>query len=333
VTEVKHQRRIVAKSLVLISCALLFALCLPAEAQQPKKIPRIGFLLGGSASFRVEAFRQGLHNLGYVEGQNIAIEFRYAEGKLERLPVLAAELVQLKVDVIVAGGTPATQAAKNATKIIPIIGTGTDLVGTGLIASLAHPGGNVTGISNLNESVGGTQLELIKEAFPSASHVAVLWDPRNGGNAAWLEKLKIAAEPLRITLQPLEIRSGPSDFEDAFSAIKRDHASAINVLQNSQNIIYRQKIFDFAAKSKLPTMYADSTFVEAGGLMSYGYSIADSYRRVAYYVDKILKGKKPVDLPAEQPMKFEFVINLRTAKQIGVTIPQSVLYRADRVIK
>src|SRR5215471_4915323 len=321
----------------LAVCAMLFTLCHPAEAQSTKKIQRIGVLTCcGSPSANavlMDAFRQALHDLGYIEGQNITFEQRYAEGKIERFPELARELMELKVDIIFVNSTPATQAAKNATKTIPIIGTGTDLVGTGLIASLAHPGGNVTGISNLNESVGGTQLELIKEAFPSASHVAVLWDPRNGGNAAWLEKLNIAAEPLRITLQPLEIRSGPSDFEDAFSAIKRDHASAINVLQNTQNIIYRQKIFDFAAKSKLPTMYADSTFVEAGGLMSYGSSIADIFRRAAYYVDKILKGKKPADLPAEQPMKFEFVINLKTAKQIGVTIPQSVQYRADKVIK
>jgi putative tryptophan/tyrosine transport system substrate-binding protein len=251
----------------------------------------------------------------------------------ERLPNLAAELVQLKVDIIIVGGSPATQAAKNATKTIPIVMTNaTDPVGIGLIASLAHPGGNVTGLSNVGSDLGGKQLELLKEAFPRVSHVGVLWDSANPGNALWLGEMEVAAEALRITLQPVDVHS-PSDIEPALSAIKKEHASALSALRTAVTINYRPRIVDFAAKSRLPAMYPDREFVEVGGLMSYGPNFADLFRRAATYVDKILKGVKPADLPVEQPTKFELVINLKTAKQIGVTISQSVLYRADKVIR
>jgi len=264
---------------------LLFALSFPADAQQPKKVPRIGFLVSGSLSStreigNVEAFRQGLHELGYVEGQNIAIEYRYAEGVEERLPNLAAELVQLKVDVIFTSGTTATQAAENATKTIPIVMTSvTDPVGTGLVASLAHPGGNVTGLSNLTE-LSGKQLELLKEAFPKVTRVAVLWDPANAANARLLGEMKVAAGGLRITLQPLEVR-GPDDFARAFSAIKKEHASALIVLRNVITYAYGTRIVDFAAKSRLPAMYPDKEFGGAGGLMSYGVNVADLWGRAA----------------------------------------------------
>jgi ABC-type uncharacterized transport system substrate-binding protein len=316
--------------------ALLLALSFPAEAQQPKIIPRIGVITQGSlssAARSIKAFREGLRDLGYVEGQNITVEYRYAEGVDERFPNLAAEAVQLKVNVIVAIGTPAAQAAKNATQTIPIVMISvTDPVGTGLVASLAHPGGNVTGLSNLNSDLGGKQLELLKEAFPKISRVAVLWDSANAGNALWLGEMKTAAGALRITLQPLDVR-GPDEFERAFSAIKKEHANALSVLANGVANTNRARIVDFAAKSKLPAMYANNLFVDTGGLMSYATDSADLWRRAAAYVDKILKGAKPADLPVEQPTKFELVINLQTAKQIGLTIPPNVLARADRVIK
>jgi putative ABC transport system substrate-binding protein len=251
----------------------------------------------------------------------------------ERLPNLAAELVQLKVDIIVVSGSPSTQAAMNATKTIPIVMTNAnDPVGIGLVASLAHPGGNVTGQSNVGSDLGGKQLELLKEASPKVSRVAVLSDSAIPGNALWLGAMKVAAPALRITLQPVDVHR-PDDFERAFSAIKKEHASALSALRNGVNVFYRARIVDFAAKSRLPAMYPDREYVEVGGLMSYGPNFTDLLRRAATYVDKILKGAKPADIPVEQPTKFEFVINLKTAKQIGLNIPQSVLYRADRVIK
>ncbi len=306
-----------------------------AEAQQPKKVPRIGYLsplLPPSESTRSEAFRQGLRELGYVEGKNIFIEYRYAEGKLDRLPDLAAELVGLKVDVIMTGG-PGALAAKDATKTIPIVMTDVaDPVALGLVASLAHPGGNVTGLSPLAKELSGKQLELLKEAFPRVSRVAVFLDPTSRSNALSLGEIKVAAGALQVTLQPLEVR-GPDDFEPAFSAIKRERAGTLIVLRNAVTFTYRARIVDFTAKSRLPAMYADSEFTDAGGLMSYGSNRADLWRRAATYVDKILKGTKPADLPVEQPMKFELVINLKAAKQIGLTIPPNVLARADKVIK
>ena len=325
----------------LILTVVLFVLCFRVEAQQPNKVPRVGYLGSGSRSSAgagftsgdVEAFRQGLRDLGYIEGQNITIEYRYAEGMAERLPNLAAELVQLKVDIIVVGGSPATRAAKNATKTIPIVMTNvTDPVGIGLIASLAHPSGNVTGLSNVGSDLGGKQLELLKEAFPTVSHVAVLWDSANPGNALWLGQMKVAAEGLRITLQPVDVH-GPRDIEPALSAIRKEHASGLGALRTSVTNNYRTRIVDFAAKSRLPAMYPDREFVEVGGLMSYGPNFRDLYRRAATYVDKILKGAKPANLPVEQPTKFELAINLKTANQIGLNIPPNVLARANRVIK
>jgi putative tryptophan/tyrosine transport system substrate-binding protein len=325
-----------------ITCAffgvLLLALGSPGEAQQPKKVPLVGFLSGPSLSSitvkpRIDAFRQSLRDLKYIDGQNILIEWRSADGVDERLPNLAAELVQLKVDVIITQGTPATQVAKKATKTIPIVMTNvSDPVETGLVASLAHPGGNVTGLTNVLSDLGGKQIELIKEVSPKVSHVAALWDPTNAGNVTWLEEMKVAAGPLRITLQPLKVHA-PDDLEPALAAVKREHAGALNVQGNAVTNTYRVQIVDFAVKSRLPSMYGGGASVEIGGLMSYGPNSADLYHRAAVYVDKILKGAKPADLPVEQPTKFEFIINLKAAKQIGLTIPQSVLYRADRVIK
>ncbi|PYJ67511.1 MAG: ABC transporter substrate-binding protein [Verrucomicrobia bacterium] len=304
-----------------------------AEAQQAK-VSRIGYLgatTPGSAP--AEAFRQGLRDLGYVEGKNIIIEYRYAEGVNERFANLAAELVSLKVDVILTGGTPATQAAKNATQTVPIVMVNTvDPVGTGLVASLARPGGNITGLTNVSGEFAGKLLELLKEAFPKVSRVAVLWDPANAGNALSLGEIKVAARALQITLQSAEVH-GPDDFEPAFSAIKKERAGGLIVLRNVIASAYLARIVDSTAKSRLPTMYTQSDYVDAGGLMSYGPNLANLYRRAAVYVDKILKGTKPAELPVEQPTKFEFIINLKAAKQIGLTIPPTVLARADKVIK
>jgi ABC-type uncharacterized transport system substrate-binding protein len=313
---------------------MLFAVCVSANAQQTKKMPRIGYLGTGSrSSVVVEAFQQELRDLGYIEGQNITIEYRSTEGIAERLPNVAAELVQLNLDIIVVSGDASTLAAKNTTRTIPIVMTNvTDPVGLGLVASLAHPGGNVTGLSNVGSDLGGKQLELLKEAFPKVSRVAVLWDSASRGNALWLREMKVTAEALRITLQPVDVH-GPNDFEPAFSAIKKGHASALSALRNAVTNNYRPRIVDFAAKSRLPAMYPDREFVEVGGLMSYGPNFAYLFRRAAAYVDKILSGAKPADLPVEQPTKFELVLNLKTAKQIGLVIPPNVLARADRVIK
>ena len=320
-------------------CAVLFALCAATEAQQTAKVPRIAFLAGGSRSadsLLIETFWQRMKALGYIEGKNITAEYRFAEGMPERLSNLAAELVRLNVDIIVAPGSGAV-AAKKATNTIPIIITYGDPVGQGLVASLAHPGGNVTGLSAFISELGGKQLELLKEAFPRVSRVAVLWWNRTnpsgiGQDALLLGEMKVAAGALRVTLQPLELRA-VNDFEPAFSAIKKERANALIALRNPLTATHRTRIVDFAAKSRLPAMYGDREFVEAGGLMSYGVNIADLWGRAATYVDKILKGTKPADLPVEQPTKFEFVINLKTAKQIGLTIPPNVLARADKVIK
>jgi len=323
----------------LALCALLLSISLPAEAQQPKKVPRIAFLAGGSRSrdsLLIDTFWQRMKKLGYIEGQNIAVEYRYAEGALERLPNFAAELVRLNVDIIVAPGSGAV-AAKKATNTIPIVITYGDPVGSGLVASLAHPGGNVTGLSGFASELGGKQLELLKEAFPRVSRVGVLWENRTnpsgiGQDALLLGEMKVAAGALRVTLQLLEVRD-LDDFETAFSAIKEKHANALIVPRTALNSTHRTRIVDFGAKSRLPSMYGDGEFVDAGGLMSYGVNVPDLWGRAALYVDKILKGAKPADLPVERPTKFEFNVNLKTAKQIGLTIPPNVLARADRVIK
>ena len=319
--------------------AVLFVLALssPAEAQQPKKVHRIGFLVPGTAvsvGANLNAFWQGLRDLGYVEGQNIVIEYRYGDGKDSRLPDLAAELLRLKVDVIFAPPTSAALAAKNATNKIPIIiATAADPVGSGLIASLAHPGGNVTGVSLMaGVEISGKQLELLKDTFPKIINVAVLANPTNRPTAGQLRQAELAARSLGVQLRVVEARDA-SELDGAFSAIKKAHADAILLLSDTIVQGNRSVIVALAASTRLPAMYPYSSLVDAGGLMSYGANLDDLFRRAATYVDKILKGAKPADLPVEQPTKFELVINLKTAKQIGVTIPQSMLYRADKVIK
>jgi ABC-type uncharacterized transport system substrate-binding protein len=323
----------------LTLCAMLFALCSSAQAQQPNKVPRIGYISSldpAGESTRSVAVRMALRALGYIEGQNIAIEYRYAEGKIDRFSELAVDVVRLKVDIIVAaGGTLYVQAAKNATKTIPIVmvGAGFDPVEAGLVESLARPGGNVTGLSLLSRELGGKRLELLKEAVPKLARVAVLYDPAIRGTAREVkEDLPVAARALRFTIQPWEVRSADG-FDKVFAALNEQRPSALYMPGGGAVRIANNRIADFALKSRLPSMYSNREAVEAGGLMSYGADEADSYRRVAYYVDRILKGAKPADLPVEQPTKFELVINLKTAKQIGVTIPQSLLYRADKVIR
>jgi putative ABC transport system substrate-binding protein len=316
----------------------LVAAPLAAEAQQAAKIARIGYLaLNLAASPHLtEAFRQGLLDLGYVEGRNLVIEIRDAEGKPERFPALAAELVALKVDVIVAGATPATLAAKQATKTIPIVfASVADPVASGLVTSLARPGGNITGLTNQTAELIGKRLELLKQAVPGVSRVAVLWHPGNLGDRTEKDMLKaadVAARALGGRLQFVEAR-GPADFERAFSDMTRARAGALTVLPSGMFSSERRRLVDLAAKNRLPAVFPFREFADAGGLMSYGPNQADLLRRAATYVDKILKGAKPGDLPVEQPTKFELVINLKTSKTLGLTIPQSLLGRADQVIE
>jgi putative ABC transport system substrate-binding protein len=307
-----------------------------AQAQQPARTPRIGILIAPSASSfsaRVEAFRRRLRELGYVEGKNIVIEYRYAEGKVERIPDLAAELVRLKVDVIVtSGGERTILAAKKASATIPIVFAGAgDPVGTGLVSSLARPGGNITGLSTMTPDLDGKRLELLKEAFPKVARVAFLWQPGWRGNLA-LTDMEAAAKALGVKLLSLEVRS-LDDFDSAFARAKRDGAQALVTFPTALLNTQQPQVLDFAAKNRLPAMYPTSEFVEAGGLMSYAPSYTDLWRRAADFVDKILKGAKPADIPVEQPTKFEFIVNLRSAKQIGVTVAPNVLPRADRVIR
>ena len=327
------------KIFALVLSALLSALCGSADAQQPKKVPRIGYLSPSdpvSGSALTEGIQLALRERGYVEGKNIIIEYRYAEGNWDRLPELAAELVRLKVEAILVGGPPLVRAAMNATKTIPIVmwGAGTDPVEEGLVKSLARPGSNVTGITNLGPELAGKRLELLKEVIPKLTRVAVLYDPATPGNVSEVnEFLPVAAHGLQLTIQCWEVR-GTADFDRIFAALNKERPDGLYVTGGgplmSSN---RKQIVGFALKSRLVSMYRGRESVDAGGLMSYGADIADSYRRVASYVDKILKGAKPADLPIEQPTKFELVINLKTAKRIGVTIPQKVLARADKVIK
>jgi putative ABC transport system substrate-binding protein len=325
--------------LSLLFAVELLAVGVIAEAQQPKKVPLIGYLAAGEPSgesARAEAIRLALRDLGYVEGQNIAIEYRYSHGKNDRASELAAELVRLRVDVIVAaGGDPWIRAAKNATKMIPIVmvGVGGDPVEAGLVESLARPGGNVTGITNLGPELGGKRLELLKEAVPKLARVAVLYDPASPGTAREMKEfLPVVARGLGLTLQTWDIRAAES-FEKVFAALTRERPNGLYVLAGPLVRANGKRIADLALKSRLPSMYAIRESVDAGGLMYYGADVADSYRRVAYYVDKILKGAKPAELPVEQPTKFELIINLKAAKQIGLTIPPNVLARADKVIK
>ena len=324
------------KIFVWLLAAVLLATVSTTDAQQPTKVLRIGFLSAVSPSTisaRTEAFRQGLRELGYMEGKNIAIESRYAEGKLDRLSELAAELVRLKVDVIVSAGPTVTRPVKEATVTIPIVmALDDDPVGSGFVASLARPGGNITGLSTLAPEISGKQLELLKEIVPRLSHVAVIGNSTRSGNAQMLKETELAAGALRVQMQYLDVLS-PKDIETAFRAATKGRAEAILVLTSPAFLSQRTQTAELALKSRLPAIYPWPENVEDGGLMTYSVSITDLFRRAATYVDKILKGAKPADLPVEQPKKFEFIINLKAAKQIDLTIPPNVLVRADRVIK
>jgi ABC-type uncharacterized transport system substrate-binding protein len=322
-----------AVSSILIAVVLL-ALGVTAEAQQTAKIPRIGFLAAiGSTTERKDAFRQGLHELGYAEGKNIVIEWRFAEGKRERLAELAAELVRLKVDIIVTAGPTTTSAVKEATVTIPIVmGLDPDPVGNGFVASLARPGGNIPGLSSLAPEISGKQLELLKEIVPRLSRVAVLANSTNPGNAQVLRETELVAGALKVQLQYLDVLD-LKGIETAFRAASKGRADAVLALNSPVLNSHRTQVADLAVKNRLPAIYPWPEIVEAGGLMTYSASYTDLFRRVATYVDKILKGTKPADLPVEQPIKFEFIINLKAAKQIGLTIPPNVLVRADKVIR
>jgi len=308
---------------------------LAADAQPPGKVPRIGVLTGLSpkGSPWIYGLREGLRGFGYLEGQNIALEWRWTHGKAERFPDLAAELVRLKVDVIVATNNPAIHAAQRATRTIPIVMViATDPVGLGFVASLARPGGNITGLSVQSRETGGKRLELLKEAVPNVSRVAVLWDPTEPGRRDQVGEVEVAARALGVQVQLVEARS-PSELDSAFAAMTREGAGAVYVQGSTMPFVHRARIAELAAKRRLPAMCLAREYVEAGCLMSYSTSFSDQARRATYFVDKILKGAKPADLPVEQPTRFELVLNLKTAKALGLTIPQSVLIRADNVIQ
>ena len=325
----------------LVLFAMLLALCVSVQAQQPKKVPRIGYLSGvdpARESARSEAFRRSLRELGYIEGQNIAIEYRYAEGQRDRFPELAAELVRLKVDIIVGpSGSAPIRAAKNATKTIPIVmmSLAADPVEAGFVESLAHPGGNVTGLTTLSRELGGKRLELLKEAVPKIARVAVFYDaaaPSTARAREGKEDLLVAARALGLTVRFWEVRDA-GGFERVFAALSKRRPEGLYVPPSPLMAANEKRIAGFGLKNRLPSVYSNNEAVDAGGLMYYGADLTASYRRAAYFVDRILKGAKPADLPVEQPTKFEFVINLKTAKQIGLTIPPEVLARASRLIK
>ena len=322
--------KVIGKSFAV--CALLLVFCPSVDAQQTGKVARIGYLAAGSPP-PDDSFLAGLRELGYVEGRNIIIESRFADGKHERLFGLAGELIALKVDVIVTTGTPAAFAAKRATSTIPIVmAIVADPVGGGLVANLARPGGNITGMANLETELSEKRLELLKQVVPRLSRVAVLWNLANAAHKQALKESEFAAKALELRLQAVDAQD-PSEFGRAFSAMSSERAQALMLLADSMFSAYREAIIKLAARGRLPAIFWQGSFVETSGLMSYGVNFADNFRRAAVYVDKILKGAKPADLPVEQPTKFEFVINLKTAKQIGLTIPPNVLARADRVIK
>ena len=318
----------------ILVVVVLLVVAVMTEAQQAKKVPRIGYLAASSSGENNEkAFRQGLRELGSVEGQNIVIEWRFAQGKPDQVPRNAAELVRLKVDVIVTGGAEDTSAAKAATSSIPIVMTNeTDPVGTGLVASLSRPGGNITGLTSLSSELRGKLLELLKETVPQLSQVVALQGPGTLSSEVTLKETEVVAQSLGLKLQS-QVAKEPDDLNRAFEAISKAHTEALIVTGGPFATAQRKRIVEFAAKSRLPAIYYRREFVEDGGLMSYNANRNDLARRAATYVDKILKGAKPADLPVEQPMKFEFIINLKAAKQIGLTIPPNVLVRADKVIK
>ena len=315
---------------------MLLTFSLSAEAPQPTKIPRIGYVGAGSlktAGHHAEAFVQGLRELGYVDGQNIVIEYRWADGKLERLPGFVAEFVQAKVEVIISSATPAIGVAKEQTTTIPIVMAGvTDPVGVGFVASLARPGGNITGLTHLSPDLSGKRLELLKEVLPRLLRVGVIWNPNQPGQPTAFKDTQVAAQALKVALLSMEARN-QKEIEKVLSGVGKERPQALFELPDPLVFLNRGLIAEFAAKHRLPAMYSFREYVDAGGLMSYGTSFSDLFRRAATYVDKILKGRSPADLPVEQPMKFEFIVNLKAAKQIGLTIPPNVLARADRVIK
>jgi len=327
------QRRFV---LALIAGAL--AVPLASFAQQPARIARIGFLHSASpegvGDVHLQAFRDGLRELGYVEGKNLQLELRWGEGKLERLPALAAELVVAKVDIIVAVTSPSVAAADQATRTIPIVmPLSSDPVGNGLVASLAHPGGNITGLSQMAPELGEKRIQLLKEMFPKVSHaMAVLWNPAYIGMRARFEQAQVAAPAVGLTVRSLEVRD-TRELDAAFQAILREHPEALLLLVDPFTISQRRRIVEFAAEQRLPAIYESGDFVEVGGLISYGPNISDQFRRAATYVDKILRGAKPADLPIEQPTKFELEINMSAAKALGIKFPDSILLRADKVIQ
>jgi ABC-type uncharacterized transport system substrate-binding protein len=326
----------VARREFLIAIGALLAAPL-TEAQQAGKVPRIGYLGQNSAELgqrQIAAFRQGLRERGWVEGQNIVIEMRFADGRVDRFPTLIAELIRLNVDVIVTSSSATTWVAKDATKSIPIVmAASANALGEGLVTSLAHPGGNITGMTFMaGPEIAGKQLQLLKEMVPAASRVAVLTNPANRSHAAFSKELKVAAQSLGVQLQVLEAPN-PDQLDSAFAAMTTERVAALLVLTDSMFLGQRQRILTLAAKSRLPALYSQREFVDAGGLVSYGPSLIDMFRRAAAHVDKILRGVKPGDIPVEQPTKFELVVNLKTAKALGLTIPQSLLLRADEVIQ
>ena len=324
------------KIITLALSALLLALSLPAPAQQPAKVPRIAYLGATSLTAnaaRVEAFRQGLRELGYVDGKNIVIEWRFADGKLDRLPAQAAELVRLKLDIIVSSGSTPTRTARAATSTIPIVmSNDNDPVGDGFVASLARPGGNISGLSNFAPELSGKRLEILREVLPKLARVAVIGTSTNPAYAQVIKEVELTANALGVKLQNLDVLDS-KDTETAFRAASKGRADGVLVLTSATLVPQRVQLAELAVKNRLPVMYSNSQYVEAGGLMFYGANVLDLDRRAATYVDKILKGAKPADLPIEQPKKFEFIINLKAAKQIGLTIPPNVLARADKVIR
>jgi putative tryptophan/tyrosine transport system substrate-binding protein len=313
---------------------LLVALYSAAEAQQPTRVPRIGFLSSTDNRFTFDRFHEGLRDLGYVEGKNIIIDYRTAEAKRERLPGLIKELIDLKVDIIISTAQPAIEDAKQITKTIPIVMIATfDPVETGVIDSLARPGGNITGVSTLQRELSGKRLEILTEVIPKASRVALLWEPKSRGPVIGFKEYESAARALKLSTQSLEAHQPKPDFETLFSNGAKGRVDGVVIIANSLLRQYQKTIANLAIKHRLPSINERSDYVESGGLLSYAADDAARSRRAAYYVDRILKGAKPADLPVEQPTKFEFVINLKTAKQIGLTIPPNVLARADRVIR
>ena len=326
----------VSKSIFCFTLGALLFASVSIQAQQPKKLPRVGFLTAGSPTTiaaRIEALRQGLRELGYIEDKNVVIEWRFAEGKLDRLPALVAELVHLKVDVILSAGAAVTGPAKDATSTIPIVmAQDTDPVGNGFVASLARPGGNITGLSSYSAELNGKRVELLKEIVPKFSRLTVVGQSTYPGNTQSVKETEFAGRALKVQVQYLDVLD-PKDIETAFREARKWRADGVLMLQNNVLNSQRKQTVDLAIKSRLPTIYYAPEFLDAGGLMSYATSINDLYRRAATYVDKILKGAKPAELPVEQPKKFEFIVNLKAAKRIGLTIPPNVLARADRVIK